>query len=118
MIMTDFDFLEFQVARIREAAQKVASQLRRIADDVERISNAENVVNIPSDVVHTVTWGVANTNLSAPAMQLAELMRYEQALTKISKEKIRDGVDTWEADGDDEALVNNFIDPFLNGKQL
>jgi hypothetical protein len=105
-----------QEERVRYAARQVADRLRRTADDIEQHASNEDVTGIPEYVVHTATWGFANAQIDAPARWLRELALFDAAILRENKKKIREAVDAWEADGDDEKLVNNVIDPFLNGE--
>jgi hypothetical protein len=45
-------------------AQRIADNLRRMADEVEREAKSHNSVDERAqEIVDTVTWGVANLNL-------------------------------------------------------
>lgn len=111
-------YRDTNIERIRQSARDVAARLRRVADDVERAGDMKDFTGIPSEVAHLVSWGVANAQADAPARWLRELIIFDTAIQDQNKKKLRAAVDTWEADGDDEKLVNEGIDPYLNGENL
>lgn len=62
---------ENAVRRFDGRVDEIASRLRRLADEVEREGySSNNRVGMPSygwkasQIVHAITWGVANMNLS------------------------------------------------------
>jgi len=81
---TKFDRREFQISRIRETARQTAHQLRKIADDIDRIADKDDYIAIPYEVMETLMWGIANARPSSPAQQLRELMISDQANAVIA----------------------------------
>ncbi|WNN95073.1 hypothetical protein SEA_MAGRITTE_122 [Microbacterium phage Magritte] len=94
---TKFDRREFQIERIRETARFTAKQLRRLADDIDRIADKDDYVAIPHEVMNAVVWGVANARPDSPAQQLRELMISDQADITIAARKAQEQAATAEA---------------------
>lgn len=63
------DYVDTQVEFAREKIRKVARDLRRIADSVERRADfkVEKIDSAVSDVLHDVLWGVPNLGLDVLA---------------------------------------------------
>lgn len=67
------------VRRFDDRVDEIASRLRRLADEVEREASSNNRVGMPSygwkasQIIHSITWGVANMNLSALVAVAAEV---------------------------------------------
>jgi hypothetical protein len=62
------DFEDFTYANLREKAEKVVRDLRRMAEEVEdRLERTENtpdsMATLVSSTFHTVSWGVANLGI-------------------------------------------------------
>lgn len=87
---TKFDRREFQVERIRETARFTAKQLRRTAEDIDRIADKDDYIAIPYEVMETLMWGIANARPSSPAQQLRELMLSDAADATIAARKAQE----------------------------
>ena len=57
-------YSEFQAQFTREKIDLVVAGLRRIADEIERDRDNENLSFAVSNTTHSIMWGVANLNLS------------------------------------------------------
>jgi len=72
-------------ARFRENAARIAGRFREIADEIDRaVSQGANHVNAPEfgwraqQIVHSVIWGLANTNIDALVLLAAEVDTADQ----------------------------------------
>lgn len=83
----DFNLRKHGEDRVRAATRRIATGLRKVAEDIERIADREDLRAIPDDVAHTVSWGLANADLGGPARQLRELLILEETILKQEKEE-------------------------------
>ncbi len=78
----DYSLREHQVSRVRAVTHKIADRLRRMAEDIDRIAEDEDLNRIPDDVATTIAWGMANADLGSPARQLRELSIHDEHIRK------------------------------------
>ena len=77
----DTQYTEFQVKYTREKIESIAHKLRRLAEEVEReaakLDSPGKAPSAVSNVMHSVTWGVANLNLD---ILVDNLVRIQEAV--------------------------------------
>ncbi|KMV17628.1 hypothetical protein ACT17_15210 [Mycolicibacterium conceptionense] len=67
--------IEMLEGRVRTAARTTASELRRMADEIDRAADDPHVLDIPHQVGHIMAWGTANAAPYRIAAEAAALAR-------------------------------------------
>lgn len=67
--------IEMLEDRVRSATRSTASELRRMADELDRVADDPHVLDIPHRVGHIMAWGTANAAPYRVAAEAAALAR-------------------------------------------
>lgn len=78
-------YIEHQTQTWMEKKAYIATQLRRLADEIERVEPSKglgahpypNYAGAAYTVVHTITWGLANMHIDGLAKDAAEIDVYQ-----------------------------------------
>lgn len=91
------DYERHQIDTIYQAGSDVASQLRRMADDIDRaIATAKKnegtedtfqptFMDLPHNIQHIVQWGIANAGLEQVTRQVREYVSGQDAFRQIAE---------------------------------
>jgi hypothetical protein len=81
----DNSFVKHHEDRVWNRIDQVASDLRRIADEVERAGKQDRTTpdRAVTSVIHSVAWGVANLNLDGLASSLADWHEAKDAVRAL-----------------------------------
>jgi hypothetical protein len=69
------DYIEFTEKNLRDHTRRIAADLRKLADRIEREADSKHPESLASTVQHEFIWGVANVHLDGLTVKQVDYIR-------------------------------------------